>query len=151
MTDDPWPELDAAETWVTDTSEIWLRQVKPDALVYGDEIGSAAFGLATEERGSLRCSGALKTLQTPAGAYQDAIDAGVATVGTWGVAVEEIHGAGFRCIDDHESYAPSPKGHASLAHHAVAQLSDKQRKARRKELANAATVRGCLHRPTAPT
>lgn len=144
---DPWPALGPGEYWVDDPQELWLRQVKPVELNDVGDVGRAAFSLNDVERASNRSSGALGALQCARGAYEEAVQAQVATVGTWGVSVEEIHGAGFKCIDDHETVTEPPKGHASLAHHAVTLLSRRERRERRDELANAANARGCLHAP----
>lgn len=125
---------------LTDDSEVLLRQVHPSHEIQTNAgISSEAFVPSEDDRDLLST---LRGRVDPAEAYRRwTEDLSHESLGTYGVAVGEVEGAGLRAIDDEGSAGVAD--HASIDFTALA--SKGQQKKRGRKLRDAAIQRGCLH------
>lgn len=130
------------------SSEVLLRQVNPSWLD-GDEPSSQSFypwrdldeECLSVDRGSLTSAAdahRLFTAPSPTGF-------GMASMGVWGVSVEEVEDAGLSSWDDKLSAIPPKPANPAHALIEFAPLSKKQQKALGRRLKVLAIARGRLH------
>ena len=106
MTERTFPDLLSCEELLTDSSELYFRQVT-EAHCDGDMVYATAFQVPGKKRNETpeerseryKLSGARSLKQTAQGAYEER-QLVRPSAGTWAVSVQEVRDAGTRLVDD---------------------------------------------------
>lgn len=126
---------------LTDTDELLYRQVHPVQMPSG-QMSSEAFNPSARDKDLLST---LREHVGPEEAYRRwTEDKGFLSIGTYAVSVGEVGDQDLQAIDDSATTEPD---HVSIDYSSAETKGERKRRSRK--LRDAATARGCLHRPQA--